>query len=74
MSEPTKSAIELLCEEFHAFVKREGLPEEGDAMDLLMGWPLTQAQADWLHGFCDRWDAASAGDSAFYDKQPLAKA
>lgn len=74
MSEHARSAIELLCEEFRAFVKKEGLPEEGDALDLLLGWPVTQAQASWLRDFCDRWDTASEADPSFYDKQPIATA
>lgn len=47
---------ELLCELFNGFVEREGMPQQGDAMDLLFWEDITPEQTKWLSAFIKMWD------------------
>lgn len=64
--------IVVLTADFAAFVQREGLPAEGDALDLLQSATLTPEQRKWLGRFVAIWEEEAANDPQFYDKLPLA--
>lgn len=50
------SPEDVLAAEFTEWTKGQGLPQDGDAMELLMGADLTDDQRDWLSQFVIRWD------------------
>lgn len=53
----TDPEFTALCDEFQGWTVKQGLPEEGDAMDLLYHPSLTDTQRQWLTDFIMRWDA-----------------
>lgn len=58
--------FDLLCALFRYYVKRENLPEDGDAMELLMSYDLTPSQRLWLSDFVDTWELAEKRIPDFY--------
>lgn len=69
-----RPAIIVLTEAFDAFVKREGLPQEGDALDLINGAELTPTQHRWLANFIHVWNHCEGSDPQFHAKQPVVEA
>lgn len=55
MAAPTAAT---LGEEFQTWVFAQGLPAEGDALELLMSDIPTREQRVWLTDFVQRWEAA----------------